>query len=215
MKVSCRRCVGAVLVLDPSHVVAPASWATGSVRERPCAARGDSVEVPAGPFTMGSDKGQAGANPDEVPGAPAGDPQLPHRSARGDESTLPPVRRGWRVHGADQERLEDAPPLLRRSAPRRVPGGQRQLVPGGGLLPLGWRTAAHRGRVGESGARHRRDRRVYPWGDRRPDCSLANFGGQTAAVATPTAVGGRPEGASPYGAHRHGGQRLGVGLGLV
>ena len=73
--------------------------------------------------------------------------------------------------------------------------------------------AAHRG-GGErlqprpNGRRRRGERRrIYPWGDTfdqaRANTSESKRGGTTA-------VGSYPGGASPYGAPRHGGQRLGV-----
>jgi formylglycine-generating enzyme required for sulfatase activity len=43
--------------------------------------------------------------------------------------------------------------------------------------------------------------RPYPWGDREPDCTLANFGGPRGCSGDTDEVGRRPAGASPYGAH--------------
>lgn len=40
----------------------------------------------------------------------------------------------------------------------------------------------------------------FPWGDRDPDCSLANFGGTENCVGDTDRVGRRPLGQSPYGA---------------
>jgi formylglycine-generating enzyme required for sulfatase activity len=42
--------------------------------------------------------------------------------------------------------------------------------------------------------------RTFPWGDKAPDCSLANMGGPQSCVGDTDRVGRRPEGASPYGA---------------
>jgi serine/threonine-protein kinase len=44
------------------------------------------------------------------------------------------------------------------------------------------------------------DGRIYPWGDTSPNCSLANFWGNSGAcVGDTTATGQYPSGASPYG----------------
>jgi formylglycine-generating enzyme required for sulfatase activity len=42
--------------------------------------------------------------------------------------------------------------------------------------------------------------RTFPWGDKAPDCTLANMGGAGSCVGDTDRVGRRPEGASPYGA---------------
>ena len=41
------------------------------------------------------------------------------------------------------------------------------------------------------------DGRIYPWGDQKPTCNLANFSG---CVGGTSRVGSYPDGASPYGA---------------
>ena len=54
----------------------------------------------------------------------------------------------------------------------------------------------------EKAARGATGTRAYPWGDHRPDCSLANFWDDsfTLCVGDTVAVGSYPTGASPYGA---------------
>ncbi|HSM91496.1 MAG TPA: SUMF1/EgtB/PvdO family nonheme iron enzyme [Anaeromyxobacteraceae bacterium] len=44
------------------------------------------------------------------------------------------------------------------------------------------------------------DRREYPWGDAPPDCLRANMGGVDGCVGDTDRVGQRPAGASPFGA---------------
>jgi len=43
------------------------------------------------------------------------------------------------------------------------------------------------------------DRRIYPWGDEKPDCGKANFGGIEGCVGDTDIVGRRVEGQSPFG----------------
>ncbi len=52
----------------------------------------------------------------------------------------------------------------------------------------------------EKAARGVDDTRAFPWGDQPPDCTLANYWGDTACVGDTSAVGSYPAGASPYGA---------------
>ena len=71
------------------------------------------------------------------------------RSARGHRGRLPALRRGGRVQARSARRRR------RALHPRRLADGQRHLGRVAGLLPLARRAAAHRGRVGARGARHR------------------------------------------------------------
>jgi formylglycine-generating enzyme required for sulfatase activity len=164
------------------------------------ATRGDQVDVPAGPFTMGSDKGQPGANPDE---SPAHRPMIrPFRIDR-HEVTNQRYRRCVEA-GACTAPISTASKTRRRY----FDGARYDEFP---VVNVTWYQAQafcrwDGGRLPteaewEKAARGVRDRRVYPWGDRRPDCSLANFGGPDGCGGDTAEVGARPAGRSPYGAH--------------
>jgi formylglycine-generating enzyme required for sulfatase activity len=183
-------------------LLCPAPARAGQVGDgQGAVARGDhAVDVPAGPFTMGSDKGQPGANPDEAPA---------HR----------PVIRSFRIdrHEVTNRRYRRCveagactAPISTGSKTRRryFDGAHYDTFP---VLNVTWYQAQafcrwDGGRLPteaewEKAARGPRDRRAYPWGDRRPDCSLANFGGPDGCGGDTAEVGTRPAGRSPYGAH--------------
>jgi eukaryotic-like serine/threonine-protein kinase len=52
----------------------------------------------------------------------------------------------------------------------------------------------------EKAARGASDTRAFPWGDQKPDCTLANFWQSDFCEGETSAVGSFPAGASPYGA---------------
>jgi len=158
------------------------------------------VLVPAGPFTMGNDPGTPGAHGDE---APAHRPRVDTFAIDKHEVTVrqyracvrqgrcsAPVRRGSRTRPRyyDDPASADHPVInvdwYQASDYCRAQGGR---------LP----TEAE----WEKAARGPRDQRRYPWGDRDPDCSLANFGGGDGCAGDTDRVGARPAGRSPYGVH--------------
>ncbi len=154
------------------------------------------VSVPAGPFTMGNDgKG----NPDEQP---AHRPRLKSFSIDRTEVTNAEYARCVAARACSA-------PLASTSKTRPRYFGDRRFdrFP---VANVSWHQAAEfcrwaGGRLPteaewEKAARGDKDRRTYPWGDRRPDCSLANFGGPDGCGGDTAEVGGRPAGRSPYGA---------------
>ncbi len=172
------------------------------------------VEIPAGPFLMGSDKGRD---------REAFDDELPQH-----EVTLPryfiarfPVTVAQFRAFVEETALEVAYPHSLRGCLHAPASGVtwREAVaytawltaklrawPGtpaalGSLLRAGtdgrpWRVTLPSEAEWEKAARGR-DGRLYPWGDGVPDVRHANF--DKAAIRRPSAVGCFPLGASPYG----------------
>jgi formylglycine-generating enzyme required for sulfatase activity len=189
-----------VLLTITSLLWAPPASAVGSRPARPAARPKTMVPVPAGPFTMGNAVGTKHANRDE---APAHRPHLDRFAIDRHEVTnkayqacvkrghcTPPGRTGSKTRGGYYD-----DPRFARHPVINVDWHQAQAFCRwrGGRLP----TEAE----WEKAARGHKDRRTYPWGDRKPDCSLANFGGPDGCQGDTDQVGARPAGKSPYGAH--------------
>jgi formylglycine-generating enzyme required for sulfatase activity len=191
---SCPRITARVLALSLAGAgVAVAG--SGPVREG--GAPGARVHVRGGEFTMGSAPGQG--NRDETPARrPALSPFWIDRH----EVTNAEYRRCVRAGACTPPAVSDVKKLRRYADDPRY---DRHPV-----VHVSWFQAAAfcrwaGGRLPteaewEKAARGDRDARRYPWGDRRPDCTLANFGGPDGCGGEPAEVGGRPAGSSPFGA---------------
>lgn len=158
------------------------------------------VLVPAGAFTMGSAKGAADEKPEHrVSGAAFEMDRFEVTNARYhacvDGGKCAPPRLGSshlrEGYFADVQ-FADYPVIF-------VDQGQAETFckAEGGRLPTEaeWERAA-RG-PDESNGDH--GPRTFPWGEKAPDCTLANMGGPGSCVGDTDRVGRRPEGASPYG----------------
>jgi formylglycine-generating enzyme required for sulfatase activity len=182
----------ALIVLTPSVTLA-----AGRTPAPGSAPRQTSVSVPAGPFTMGNDPGTG--NVDEQP---AHRPLLDRFAIDRTEVT----NRRYRAcvaHGP-------CTPPARRDSKTRRDYYRDPTFADHPVVNVDWYQAETFCRwVGgrlpteaewEKAARGHRDRRQYPWGDKKPDCSLANFGGPDGCTGDTDRVGARPAGKSPYGA---------------
>ena len=159
--------------------------------------RAPQVLVPGGTFTMGNDPGTG--NRDEWP---AHRPQLSPFLIDRREVTNDQYQRCVDRGGC-------TPPASAASKTRRRYHGEARFGRHP-VIQVSWYQASEYCRFAggrlpteaewEKAARGDKDRRRYPWGDRRPDCSLANFGGADGCGGDTAAVGGRPAGRSPYGA---------------
>jgi eukaryotic-like serine/threonine-protein kinase len=157
----------------------------------------EQIHVPAGPFTMGSDPGQG--HRDEVPS---------HRPSLSSFSLDRYEVTNLKYRTCVQQGV-CTPPASSDSKTRRryYEDPSYDSFP---VVQVSWHQAAAYcrwtgGRLPteaewEKAARGDRDRRIYPWGDQKPDCTLANFGGSDGCGGDTAPVGSRPAGKSPYGA---------------
>jgi eukaryotic-like serine/threonine-protein kinase len=157
----------------------------------------DRVLVRGGDFTMGNDTGTA--NRDEQPAhRPVLRPFWIDRREVTNQEYARCVRRGACTS-----------PAVAGSKTRRTYYADRRFARHP-VIQVSWYQAAEYCRFAggrlpteaewEKAARGDKDRRAYPWGDRKPDCTLANFGGPDGCGGDTAPVGGRPAGRSPFGA---------------
>ena len=155
------------------------------------------VLVPAGSFMMGSDRGAADEKPlHRVSGAAFEMDRFEVTNARyracvDSGACKPPQSRASHLRPGyfDDAAFADYPVIF-------VDHAQAETFckAEGGRLPTEaeWERAA---RGTDVSAPH-----TFPWGEKQPDCTLANMGGAGSCVGDTDRVGRRPEGASPYGA---------------
>lgn len=153
------------------------------------------VHVPAGSFVMGSAKGAADEGPEhKVVGAAFDMDRFEVTNGRyracvdAGKCAAPKLRSSHLRNGYfDDVAFADYPVIF-------VDHGQAETFckAEGGRLP----TEAE----WERAARGTDTPRTFPWGEKAPNCTLANMGGAGSCVGDTDRVGRRPEGASPYGA---------------
>jgi formylglycine-generating enzyme required for sulfatase activity len=178
---------------SPTVTATPTPASTGPVTP----GSGDMVLVPAGTFQMGCDPAHNGGYPCIVDELPLHTVYLDAYRIDRTEVTFAQYARCVAAGGCTPPKdVESWPSLSDPNSPFAS-------------LPIVWvdwhQAAAYCAWAGkrlpteaewEKAARGAGDTRAYPWGDQKPDCTLANVYGCNDDL---TAVGSYPAGASPYG----------------